>query len=110
MIDYSIGNFGDIPYGKSITGVLNNANPSIACSQIVDLKDSNENGELQFVLVKRGECTFVEKARHAEKAGASLVIIYDNKVEDTDKFIMIDDGTGSNIHIPAILISEEIGE
>ena len=34
----------------------------------------------QFVLIKRGKCTFVTKVRNAELAGYKLAIIGDNEV------------------------------
>lgn len=37
-------------------------------------------------------------------------MVYDNKSEDIASFIMVDDGTGSDIFIPLIMIQEEDGE
>lgn len=34
-----------------------------------------------FYLADRGDCTFVEKVRNIEEAGAGLAIIVDNKKE-----------------------------
>ena len=36
----------------------------------------------QVALVKRGVCSFVEKAAHAQSAGAAVVMIYDNNEEN----------------------------
>ena len=35
-----------------------------------------------FMLANRGDCTFVEKVRNIEEAGAGMAIIIDNKEED----------------------------
>ena len=46
-----------------------------------------------------------------EKAGASLAVIIDNKSnEDVKNVIMSDDGTGTGIRIPAMLISRKDGD
>lgn len=46
-----------------------------------------------------------------EKAGASLaVIIDDNNKEDIKNVIMSDDGTGTGIRIPSMIISKKDGD
>lgn len=63
-----------------------------------------------FYLADRGDCTFVEKVRNIEEAGAGLAIIVDNKKEDISKIVMSDDGSGAGLRIPSMLISHEDGE
>lgn len=63
-----------------------------------------------FYLADRGECTFVEKVRKIEEAGAGLAIIVDNKKEDVSKIVMSDDGSGAGLRIPSMLISYEDGQ
>lgn len=61
-------------------------------------------------LVDRGNCHFVTKVRNVEKAGGSLaVIIDDSGTTDIKSIIMSDDGTGTGIRIPAMLISKKDG-
>ena len=51
------------------------------------------------------------KVRNIEKAGGSLaVIIDDTSNEDVSKVIMSDDGTGTGIRIPAMLIGKKEGQ
>ena len=50
--------------------------------------------ELPVVLIERGECTFVTKVRNVEKAGANFALIGDTVMEDSEVFIMSDDGSG----------------
>ena len=50
--------------------------------------------ELPIILVDRGDCTFVTKVRNVEKAGANVALIGDNVVENSEVFIMSDDGSG----------------
>jgi len=61
------------------------------------------------VLVDRGACSFVTKVRNAERAGASLVVVVDNRYEDVSNVIMGDDGTGAGIRIPSMLIGKDSG-
>lgn len=63
----------------------------------------------KIVLVDRGECSFVTKVRNAERAGASLLVVIDNKAENITNVIMGDDGTGTGIRIPAMLIGKADG-
>lgn len=62
-------------------------------------------------LVDRGNCTFVTKVRNIERAGGSLaVIIDDTGATDVKNIVMSDDGTGTGIRIPAMLISQRDGK
>jgi hypothetical protein len=61
-------------------------------------------------LVDRGHCTFVTKVRNIERAGGSLAVIIDDSFEDINKVIMSDDGTGTGIRIPAMLIGKKEGQ
>ena len=63
----------------------------------------------KILLVDRGTCTFVTKVRNAERAGASLVVVIDNVYENITNVIMGDDGTGTGIRIPSMLIGREDG-
>lgn len=61
-------------------------------------------------MVDRGSCTFVTKARNVQKIGGGLALIVDNRDENLDNVLMADDGTGSDIIIPTIMISKEEGD
>jgi len=64
-----------------------------------------------IVLVDRGGCSFVTKVRNIEKAGGSLAVIIDDKVNENAKnVIMSDDGTGAGIRIPSMIIGYEDGK
>jgi hypothetical protein len=62
------------------------------------------------VLLDRGNCSFVTKVRNAERAGASLVVVIDDRQEDIKNVIMGDDGTGTGIRIPSMLIGKDSGK
>ena len=63
-----------------------------------------------MIIARRGECTFVNKVRNAERAGASLLVVVDTRVENITQVIMGDDGTGTGIRIPSMLIGKTDGE
>lgn len=49
------------------------------------------------------------KVRNIERAGGSLAVIIDDSFEDVNKIIMSDDGTGTGIRIPAMIIGKKEG-
>ena len=76
--------------------------------QTADMKF--ETFPTKIVLARRGKCTFVNKVRNAERAGASLLVVVDSKAENVTNVIMGDDGTGTGIRIPSMLIGKSDGE
>ena len=64
----------------------------------------------KIVLLDRGNCSFVTKVRNAERAGASLVVVIDDRDENITNVIMGDDGTGTGIRIPSMLIGKDSGK
>lgn len=50
------------------------------------------------MLIPRGNCTFVDKAVHAQELGAAMAIIMDNEQHERG-VIMKDNGYGSRIFI-----------
>ena len=66
--------------------------------------------ELPVILIERGDCTFVTKVRNVEKAGANIALIGDNKEEDSEVFIMSDDGSGHSINIPSFLLDKRTSD
>lgn len=110
----SYANFGIIPYGKSLKGRIyydpNNIN---GCNTFGDF-DFNwqdlKSNIIPIIIVKRGDCSFVKKVRNIERAGGQAGIVIDDKAEDVQYVIMSDDGTGSGIRIPSMLIGKEDGK
>ena len=66
--------------------------------------------ELPVILLDRGDCTFVTKVRNVEKVGANVALIGDSKMEDSNIFIMSDDGSGHSINIPSFLLRSETAD
>lgn len=50
------------------------------------------------------------KVRNAERAGASLLVVVDSRYENITNVIMGDDGTGTGIRIPSMLVGKSDGE
>jgi len=66
---------------------------------------------VNVLLVRRGQCTFVTKVRIAEKKKAHAVIVVDREnstwtSQDIQHVVMADDGEGSSVKIPSLLISK----
>jgi hypothetical protein len=122
--------FGIPPYGGSIQQQLYYADQTL-CNNNVDngkgyperAKDKSGKQapwEFPFILmVDRGDCSFVQKVRNAQRAGAAAVLIADNSCLCNDQVcmnrtkattceqaepIMADDGSGADISIPSFLV------
>lgn len=122
--------FGVPPYGGSIAQNMYYADSDL-CESNVDTKkgypvrEKGEDGKMKpwpspyILMVNRGGCTFVQKVRNAQRSGAAGVVIADNTClcKDTDcvsankdgscqtaEPIMADDGSGTDITIPAFLM------
>lgn len=72
--------------------------------------DTLETFPTKIIMAKRGGCSFVDKVRNAERAGASLLVVVDSRVENVTNVIMGDDGTGTGIRIPSMLIGKSDGD
>ena len=103
-ISYALNNFGKIPYGLTLSGYLYLANPKNACSAI----KSHAEEDIAFLLSTRGDCTYVTKAKYAQFMGVKLLIIISEQ-KDIQEEDLNDDGYGSSIHIPSIVINERYG-
>lgn len=96
-----------MPYGKRVIGHLIKADPFDACSPV---KVPQTVHGSPLLLIKRGECSFVTKAKYAQIGGAKLAIIADNIYEESVNITMGDDGLGNSVSIPSIFVSEQTGK
>lgn len=91
---------------------LNDKDADYACkplpSNTLDYESSPD--QYPIVMVERGNCTFVTKARNVQRIGGLFALIVNNNDENINKMILSDDGTGSDIYIPTVLISKKDGE
>lgn len=115
----AIGDFGTPLYGASLTGrVLAPKDNGNGCERFED-----ENYEAKWVdsdtpvifLLSRGECFFVEKAYHAQRAGAAAVIVADTKPEPLITMTTPRDNPTvqelvPEIGIPTALVTKKLGD
>ena len=127
--------FGIPPYGGSIQEKLyyttdtlcsNNGNTGGTLSGYPIEKDSQENvipfKSPYILMIDRGDCSFVQKVRNAQHAGAAAVLIADSTcicgaqecvmnptqmLCEQQEPIMADDGTGADITIPSFLVFKQ---
>jgi hypothetical protein len=113
----SYANFGIIPYGHSIKGrIYFDSLNEFGCEPFDDF-DYHEKGgwfskpeQNPIIIVRRGSCSFVTKVRNVERAGGHAAIVVDDKFEDVQYVVMSDDGTGSGIRIPSMLVGKSDGQ
>lgn len=101
---YSIANFGVVPYGHTIIGTVKKASPFEGCSDIQSIQNSSQEGAL-ILMVMRGKCHFAEKVINAQKIGASLVIIVDNQDEDVHSVMPVERGKNTLKQVRRVLYS-----
>ncbi len=115
-IKSAYSNFGKIPYGYFTMGRLyydpTNKEADYACKPLTGYTLAPEPtvDRYPIVMVDRGSCSFVTKTRNVQKLGGHLALIVDNTEESIDEILMADDGSGSDIIIPAIMISKKDGD
>lgn len=89
---------------ESIQRKVSLAEPFRLCSS---LKTSKENVHDRILIVERGDCTFIEKARRGQKAGAAAIIVVDNvpgtNSDEQPMFAMSGDGV-DDVNIPCVFL------
>jgi len=112
--------FGKPPYGGSISQTLHYSDSDL-CSWDLDktafIPRKETDDFTPFILMgDRGGCTFVQKARNAQHAGAAALVIADNLClcSDTNctegilceaiEPVMSDDGSAGDVTIPSMLL------
>ncbi|KAL6660463.1 hypothetical protein ACP70R_002009 [Stipagrostis hirtigluma subsp. patula] len=100
--------FGPRVGADGICGSLRAADPAEACAPIKKRGGGGRGaGGMAFVLIARGNCSFEDKVREAQKAGFDAAVVYDDE-EKASLYSMVGDSEG--IHIPAIFVSKMAGE
>jgi hypothetical protein len=85
------------------------ADNSYACNEFPQTEITRIEEQTPFMIAKRGQCSFVQKIRNMENAGAAAGIIVDDHAEDISTVLMSDDGTGGGIRIPSMLVGKTNG-
>lgn len=97
--------FGFPSYRNTLIGQAILASPSDGCAALDKSNPLWSDLSLSlFAVMDRGNCTFVTKVRNAQNAGARAALIADNVDEWWGMPYMADDGTGSNVVIPSVLM------
>ncbi|KAK4252988.1 hypothetical protein QN277_010832 [Acacia crassicarpa] len=100
--------FGPRASSSGEPGILHLAEPLDACGALANNADQISKVRNPFVLIVRGQCSFVEKVTRAQEAGFKAAIIYDNK---DDGFLIKMRGNDSGaINIPSTFVTKATGE
>ena len=115
-IEIVFGKISDIP-SFYVHGEIIFENSTLlhdACSYFGVLpKKTNENEyseNFKILLAYNGNCSVVQKARNAQNAGASMLLLINNNEKDIKEVLLEDDGSGKDIKIPIGLISLSNGK
>jgi minor extracellular serine protease Vpr len=93
---------GSLPLAKTGTPTTTNDGCAVAGA----LPDLTGNA----VLIRRGTCGFYEKARRAELAGASAVVLYNNSAGRFSPTVAVSTGAdGQPVTIPVVAVSDTEG-
>eukprot|EP01017_Pseudomicrothorax_dubius_P005565 TRINITY_DN11430_c0_g1_i9.p1 TRINITY_DN11430_c0_g1~~TRINITY_DN11430_c0_g1_i9.p1 ORF type:complete len:459 (+),score=97.00 TRINITY_DN11430_c0_g1_i9:50-1426(+) len=110
-VQMNLAHFGYIPWGRALVGHVYVADPIDACTTLPRVSPITGDRS-PILLVKRGSCTFITKGYNGQMAGASMVVVIDDRDEAILYPEMVSDraGFGDNIHIPIAMISKSNGE
>lgn len=108
-INYFYANFGEVPYGKSLTYELIVLDHGL-CGDPNDMEKLTKPTYV-VISVKSGEhCSYTKRAEVAQRIGAKGIIIADGSQaypEEAGKAIEADDGNGKKIHIVCLFITPQ---
>ena len=75
--------------------------PELGCAALENVEQMAGN----IAVIRRGDCTFAEKASNAQAAGAVAVVITNNRVGAPWKMV----GDFSAVTIPAMMVTQDAG-
>lgn len=109
-VNYTIAHFGVVPYGATILGYAHfDINNEDGC-KLGKLEKYNSDDLQPIVIVRRGSCEFIDKTKNAQAAGAAMLIIVDNTVEDITTLNAVAFHDGSKSKIPTLIIGKTDGD
>ena len=118
-IKSSIGNFGEVPFGKTLMGYITIVKQvdgsNYWCDETLTQDIINEDNDLSsqylpIVLVDHSlGCKYAEKAYNVQNRGGSVMLLVSDSNYLNDEY-NIDDPIGNKIHIPTIIITKNIGD
>lgn len=108
--DYHLSSFGRVPYGHTIVGNLRIPFPEDGCGEEVKVDYDLKTQEPLILVIKRRNCTFLEKVQNAQRLKAAMVIIVDDVVESMENVIpWAENAESLNIQIPSAMLDKESG-
>jgi len=103
----AVGNFGYVPWGRTLVGNLRFADPEDGCDIKWRPRASDEEEDPPILVAERGGCTFTQKAMKAQILGAKMLIVLDKVDEDTSFIMPIGDGNEKGVYIPTVLLNKK---
>ena len=117
-IKTSIGNFGEVPFGKNLLGYIiikkqkdgTNYWCDYSLTEDLDKEEIKLSDEyLPIILVDHSlECKYAEKAYNVQRRGGSVMLLVSDTNNINEEY-NIDDPIGNKVHIPSIIINKETG-
>ena len=117
-IRYSIGNFGEVPYGKTLIGKIlyypQTDGTNYWCeedllSKDIQQSDLNSNEYVPIIFVDHSiDCTYAHKAANVQKKGGRVMLIASDSNILEEEY-NVDDLTES-VAIPTIIIAKDFGD
>ena len=91
--------------------IFDNTTNHTACEELKNINHLNLTNEENFkiLLAYRGNCPFSQKARNAQNAGYSMIILI-NGGREPIQYVIMNDENANDIYIPVGLISEQNGK
>lgn len=111
-INYSVSTFGFMDYQDKVTYALRYFQDQFGCNgdeAVVESEMVQNKNHVAYVL-KRGGCTYIQKALNVRRAGGSLVVVYhDNPEEEVENIIPIAPKNVSDNVPPVVVINNSDG-
>ena len=120
-IPYRIGKFGEVPFGKTVLGMIFIQTQNDGSNYWCNYDDTSTPEEIEsystiyteylpIILVDQGQCSYSRKALNVQLRGGSAMLIVDddNNLDNNEKYNILD-LRGNSIKIPSIIIPRNYG-
>ena len=121
-IPYRIGKFGDVPFGKTVLGMIFIQQQYDGTNYWCNYDETSVPPEIEYyssiyksylpiILVDQGQCSYSKKALNVQNRGGSVMVIVDDddNLDNNDKYNILD-LRGNSIKIPALIIPRNFGD
>ncbi|KAL4466169.1 hypothetical protein ABPG72_011047 [Tetrahymena utriculariae] len=106
LIHFRSADFGYIPYGKILQGklIMSNQTDPYGC-----FNSTNLAAKQQFLLVKYGNCSVIQKALVAQQSKVKMLIVMADH-DSIDEVHMLNTVKSDKVTIPVILFSKNVSD